>query len=156
MERRVFCAVACVQPVKRLTTLFALLLCTVLPAQTVRSLGVSDEDFWKDFSKLYTEFHGKKAADVVLLAFKPIYDDPNWSNRGDFQALAREMLRKRMVEAQSWSEAIQLAQYWYSSASEPTQARWWRETNELVTSGHLGRKRKPRATALRELQLVRD
>ena len=43
MVRRVFCAVACVQPVKRLTTLFALLLCTVLPAQTVRSLGVSDD-----------------------------------------------------------------------------------------------------------------
>ena len=132
MERRVFCAVACVQPVKRLTTLFALLLCTVLPAQTVRSLGASDEDFWKDFSKLYTEFHGKKVSDETLLAFKPIYDDPNWSNRADFQALAREMLRKRMVEAQSWSEAVQLAQHWYGTASEATQARWWRETNELV------------------------
>jgi len=118
--------------VKRLTTLFALLLCTVLPAQTVRSLGAADDDFWKDFSKLYTEFLGKSKAEEDLLKLKSIYDDPAWEPRGDFQALARELLRKRIVEPETWAESVQLALAWYGAASESAQKRWWAETAELT------------------------
>ncbi|MFZ9155331.1 MAG: hypothetical protein ACO22A_03180, partial [Schleiferiaceae bacterium] len=117
---------------KRLTTLFALLLCTVLPAQTVRSLGATDDAFWKDFGKLYTEFLGKSKADADLLQLKSIYDDPSWEQRGDFQALAREMLRKRIVEPETWAESVQLALAWYRAGSESAQKRWWAETAEVT------------------------
>ena len=119
-------------PVKRLATLTAFLICTALSAQTVRSLGATDGDFWKDFSKLYAEFLGKNKADADLLQLKPVYDDPSWEQRSDFQALAREMLRKRIVEPETWAESVQLALAWYGSASAPAQARWWAETAELI------------------------
>ena len=58
---------------KYFSALFALLLCTVLPAQTQRSLGASEADFWRDFSKLYSEFLPKKEADEDLLSLKSVY-----------------------------------------------------------------------------------
>ena len=117
---------------KYFSALFALLLCTVLPAQTQRSLGASEADFWRDFSKLYAEFLPKKEADEDLLSLKSVYDDPSWEHRAAFQDLTREMLRKRIVDAQTWSECLKLAIGWYSNASEQAQARWWAETSELV------------------------
>ena len=117
---------------KYFSALFALLLCTVLPAQTQRSLGASEADFWRDFSKLYAEFLPKKEADEDLLSLKSVYDDPSWVHRAAFQDLTREMLRKRIVDAQTWSECLKLAIGWYSNASDQAQARWWAETSELV------------------------
>ena len=117
---------------KYFSALFALLLCTVLPAQTQRSLGASEADFWRDFSKLYAEFLPKKESDEDLLSLKSVYDDPSWEHRAAFQDLTREMLRKRIVDAQTWSECLKLAIGWYSNASDQAQARWWAETAELV------------------------
>ena len=117
---------------KRLTTLIALLLCTVLPAQTVRSLGASDFEFWVDYSKLYVEFRGKRDAEAELAKLQVVYDDPNWRHRPAFQALSREMLRKRIIEPEIWKETNALAQHWSSGNLEFVEDRWWSETQELV------------------------
>jgi hypothetical protein len=111
--------------------LAALCLFALVNAQSIRSLGASDEEFWSDFTKLYVEFQSKKLAEVELASLKTLYDRPNWEHRESFKALMREMLRKRIVEPEAWIESVALTMHW-DSESFASQSRWWLETSEMV------------------------
>lgn len=89
---------------------------TMLQAQSVRDFGKEPEEFHKDFSKHLNELVGKKDAEAILLSFSPYFLDPTWdgdaSQRDAFMRVAREMLRRRVVNSEPWVELIQLFQSW--------------------------------------------
>lgn len=116
---------------------FILLFLLVRPSahgQGVRSFGKEPEVFQKDFTKHLTDLLGKKEAELPLVAFASTFSSAQWDmdpiQRDIFMDIAREMLRRRVVNARPWLELITLFQAWSWPAGNYEQGqsdRFFRE-----------------------------
>ncbi len=115
---------------------FAGLICWLLMATPshaqVRSFG-EGEDFSKDFSRHMQFVMTKQDAASWLTTWSTVHADSAWSidQRLAFQAAARNVLRKRILNAESWQALIDCMRYWADVTGEVTQAqgdRWFAQT----------------------------
>ena len=104
-------------------------------AQSVRAFGNDVESFSKDFSKHLNELMGKKQAEAKLAEFLPYFMAPDWDmdpvQRETFMAVAREMLRRRVVNTEPWLEFMHLFQAWSWPAGQFEQGQSDRFFKEL-------------------------